>query len=335
MPQPTLSDVHVDRPLTTMSVAYQVDQTDCVAGKAFPSIPVVSKSDEYFIYNRGDFFRDDMQLRAAGTPAAGTGYKLSTGTYTAQVWALAKTISDQIRQNSDVPLNPDRDATAFLTGKALLNREVQWCSKYFGTGVWGGELYGAASASAGVAIKYWNLSGSTPIEDVLAARTAIKKATGFWPNKLVLGANTHTTLKTNPEIIDRLKYGQTAPGPVVVDNNNLAPLFEVEEILVTSAIKTTSGDTLVPDSDTTPDTFDFIGGNHALLCYAAKSPGLQTASAGYTFNWMGQTGSMGAGMRMKKYRWEILASDILEVEQAYAFGLVSKFLGYMFLNATQ
>ena len=335
MPQPTLGDVHVNRPLTVMSVGFVQDQKKFVAGQVFPPIPVTNKSDLYFKYNRGDFFRDSMQKRAPGTPAAGGGYKLTTGNYTADVWALKKIIDDQIRANSDNPLQPDRDATFYLTQQALINRDVNWCSNYFATGVWGTELYGNATASAGTAIKYWNLSGSTPIEDVLTMNLAIESETGKAPNIMVLGRRTHAALKTNPEIIDRLKYGQTAPGAVVVKNSDLAALFEVDQVVVAAGIKTTSSETLVPDSDTTPDTFDFIGGNHALLCYAAKSPGLQTASAGYTFNWMGQTGSMGAGMRMKKYRWEILASDILEVEQAYAFGLVSKFLGYMFLNATQ
>ena len=335
MPLPTLGDVHVNRPLTVMSVGFVQDQADFVANQVFPGIPVTNKSDLYFKYNRGDFFRNTMQKRAPGTPAAGGGYKLTTGNYTADVWAVKKIIDDQIRANSDNPLQPDRDATFWLTQQALINRDVNWCSSYFATGVWGTEWYGNATASAGVAVKYWNLSGSTPIEDVLAMRLAIKKATGYWPNVLVLGAVTHTTLLTNPEIIDRLKYGQTAPGVVDVSDQDLATLFKVKKVVVASGIQTTSSEDATPDSDTTPDTFDFIAGKHAMLAYAAPAPGIMTPSAGYTFNWTGLTGATAAGMRIKKFRWEVDSADHVEIDSAYSFGLVSKYLGGLFLNACQ
>src|SRR3974390_1660948 len=122
MPQPTIGDVHVNRPLTNMSVGYVQDAKDFVAGQAFPPIPVNNKSDVYFKYNRGDFFRNGMQKRAPGTPAAAGGYKLATATYVADVWAEKKIIDDQIRANSDSPLQPDRDATFWLTQQALINR---------------------------------------------------------------------------------------------------------------------------------------------------------------------------------------------------------------------
>lgn len=335
MPQPTISDVHIDRPLSIMSVGFQQEAKDFVSMEAFPSIPVQNRTDMYWVYNRGDFFRDNMQMRADGTPAAGGGYKLATQTYLCNVWAVKKIIGDQTRANSDAPLNPDRDATEWLTNQALRNREIQWTGTYFKTGVWGTELAGAGSADP-THVKYWNASGSDPVKDVLAMRLAIKKSTGLWPNKLILGANVYNPLLTNAAIIDRLKYGQTAPGPVNVTDNDLATLFRVEKVLVTSAIKTTSPEDLVPNSDTTPDTFDFIGGNHALLVYAAPSPGLMTASAGYTFNWVGYSGNVGgAGFKIKKYRWEIDAADHIEIEQNYGFGLVSKYLGGFFKDVVQ
>lgn len=334
MPQPTLGDVHVSRPLTMLSVGYQQEADDFVANTVFPAIPVTNRSDVYFVYNRGDFFRNNMQKRAPGTPAAAAGYKLTTKTYIADVWAEKKLIDDQIRANSDSPLQPDRDATMWLTQQALINRDVNWATAYFTTGLWGGERAGQAAADA-THVRYWNLSGSTPIEDILAGQLAIKGATGKWPNVLVLGAQVYISLLTNPEIIDRLKYGQTAPGAVVVKATDLAALFQVKKVVVMSGIQTTSAEDLVADSDTTPDTFAFISGKHALLAYAADSPGIMQASAGYTFNWTGLTGATAAGMRIKKFRWEVDAADHVEIEQAYAFGLVSKYLGFFFKDVIQ
>lgn len=334
MPLPTLSDVHVDRPLTILSVGYQQEMDDFVAHQVFPAVPVNNKTDLYFKYNRGDFFRNTMQKRAPGTPAAGGGYKLATANYNADVWALKKIVDDQTRANSDSPLQPDRDATMYLTQQGLINRDVNWASTYFLTSVWGYERAGQATADA-THVKFWDASGSTPIEDIFAAQLSIKRSTGYWPNTLVLGAEVFMALLTNAEIIDRLKYGQTAPGPVVVTANDLATLFKVKRVLVMAGVQTTSAEDNVNDSDTTPDTLAFIGGKHALLAYAAPSPGIMTPSAGYTFNWTGLTGGTAAGTRIKKYRWEIDSADHIEIDSAYDFGLVSKYLGGFFLSVIQ
>ncbi len=333
MPLPTLGDVHVNRPLTTMSVGFVQDAADFVSGNVFPSIPVTNKSDLYYVYNRGDFFRNNMVKRAPGTPAAAGGYKLGTSNYNTDVWALKKIIDDQIRANSDTPLQPDRDATMWLTQQALVNRDVNWTGAYFTTGVWGTDLTGVTGTPIATQFKQWDQTGSTPVDDILAAQLVIKKATGLWPNTLVLGAEVYVKLLTNASIIDRLKYGQTAPGPVVVSTSDLQALFKVQRVLVMAGIKTTSAEDLNPSSDTVPDTFDFIGGKNALLAYAADSPSIFSPSAGYTFNWTGLTGSTAAGIRIKKFRWEVDSADHVEIESAYGFALVSKPLGLFFSGA--
>ena len=111
---PTNGDVHVNTPLTQISIAYLQDQDQFVAAQVCPVIPVSKQSDRYYVYNRGDFFRDQMQKRAPGTPAASSGYRLdNTPTYFADVWAENKPIPDQLRGNADAVLNIDRDATEF------------------------------------------------------------------------------------------------------------------------------------------------------------------------------------------------------------------------------
>lgn len=335
MPQPTLGDVHINRPLTMMSVGYVQDMNDFVANQVFPAVPVPNKSDMYFVYNRGDFFRNNMQKRAPGTPAVAGGYKLATKTYVADVWALKKIIDDQIRANSDSPLQPDRDATYWLTQQALVNRDVNWANAYFIGGVWGNpDQTGVASAPGANQFVQWSATGSQPLENILASQTVIKQATGYWPNTLVLGAQVFIGLLTNAEIIDRLKYGQTAPGPVTVSTSDLEALFKVKRVLVMSGIQTTSVEGIQNDSDTPPvDTFAFISGKNALLCYAADSPGIFQPSAGYTFNWTGLTGATAAGMRVKKFRWEIDAADHVEIESAYALAQVAPAMGQLFIGA--
>jgi hypothetical protein len=322
-----------------MSVGYYQDAKDFVAGQVFPSIPVPNKSDMYFVYNRGDFFRNNMALRAPGTPAVASGYKLATKTYITNVWALKKIIDDQIRANSDNPLQPDRDATFWLTQQSLVNRDVNWAAAYFTTGVWGTagstDMVGVTGTPTGQQFLRWDASGSDPVNDILTQQLTIKQNTGLWPNTLVLGAWAYIKLLTNASIIDRLKYGQTAPGPVTVQTSDLEALFKVKRVLVMAGIQTASAENTQLDSDgTVPDTFSFIAGKNALLAYAADAPGIFAASAGYTFNWTGLTGATAAGMRIKKFRWEVDAADHVEIESAYAFGQVGPDLGVFFSGVT-
>ncbi|NBO09074.1 MAG: hypothetical protein EBV30_06965, partial [Actinobacteria bacterium] len=67
MAQPTSGDVHVDAILTNISVAYIQEQAAYVASRIFPTVPVEKQSDKYFIYTKGDWFRDEAQLRAPAT----------------------------------------------------------------------------------------------------------------------------------------------------------------------------------------------------------------------------------------------------------------------------
>ena len=81
---PSAGDVHVNRPLTNISIAYMQDQTNFVAGRVFANIPVTKQSDAYFTYERGSWNRDEMQERAPGTESAGGTYDVAPETYYAR-----------------------------------------------------------------------------------------------------------------------------------------------------------------------------------------------------------------------------------------------------------
>ena len=88
MPQPTTTDVHVDAPLTNLSVGFKNEMSSFIADQVFPNVPVAKQTDKYFTYTQDDFFRTDARLRAPGTESAGSGYNLSTATYSCDVLAL-------------------------------------------------------------------------------------------------------------------------------------------------------------------------------------------------------------------------------------------------------
>jgi hypothetical protein len=329
MATPAISDVHVNAPLTNMSVAYIQDQSHFVADRVFPNVPVNKQSDRYYVYDRGDFNRDEMEARAPGTESAGNGYDLdNTPTYYAPVYAFHKDVADQIRANSDSVLNADRDATIFVTQKALIKRERTWASKYFVPGVWANGKVGVDAVSDPLTqFLKWTDAASTPIEDIRSAKRDVLEGTGFEPNKITLGKAVYDALVDHPDIVDRVKYGQTPGKPAMVNASALAQLFELDEVLVMKAVVNTA-------AKGAPEASAFIGANNALLTYVTPNPGIMVPTAGYTFSWNGWMGATGMGHRIKKFRMEPLESDRIEVQMAYDQKVVGADLGYLFENAT-
>lgn len=318
---PTPGDVHVNAPLTNISIAFLQNASNFVATRVFPNIPVQKQSDRYYVYERGDFNRDEMQLRAPGTASAGGGYNLdNTPTYFANRYSFHKDIPDEVRANADAVLNPDREAAQFVTHKALIRREKLFTGAYFKAGVWAFEKAGVAGTPTGAQVKKWSDAASTPIEDVRTGKATIAEATGYEPNKLILGRKVFDKLLDHPEIIDRIKYGQTAGSAAMAGADTLARLFNVDEVLVMNAVENTS-------KEGQAASHSFIGGNNALLTYSTSAPGLMTPTAGYTFSWTGLLGAGADGNRIRSFRMEDLGSDRIEIDMCFDMKLVSNELG--------
>lgn len=323
MPQPSINNVHIDAILTNISVAYQQSQSNFIAQQVFPVIPVDKKSNKYFTYTKNDWFRDEAQRRAPGTESAGSGYNLSTDSYSADVFGFHKDIDDQTRANSDNPLNPDREATDFVTSRMLLRQEVQFVSDFFGTSVWGTDVTGVSSApSSGQFYQWSDYTNSDPIEDVEAGKETILSTTGFLPNTLVLGYQVMRKLRNHPDIVDRYKYTSAQ----AITEDMIARLFGVDRILVAKAVKATNNEGATA-------AYSFAYGKAALLCHVAPNPGLMTPSAGYTFAWTGVSGGLGTTIGVSKFRMESLKSDRVEAEFAFDNKVVGTDLGYFFASA--
>jgi hypothetical protein len=313
MPQPTNNQVHIDAVLTNLSIAYANEQDNFVASKVFPTVPVSKQSDLYFTYSQADFYRDQMRVRADGTESAGSGYGLSTGTYSSQVWALHKDIGDQVRSNSDAPLDPDMDATRFLTHAMMIRQERDWATKFFNTGIWGTDSTPST---------LWSASGSTPIDDIQAGVNTVLTNTGYLPNTLVMSYAVYKSLRNHSTIVDRYKY--TSADSITPEL--IGKVVDVPRVLVMKGVFNSA-------AEGQTGSYAQIGDKDALLCYVAPTAGLMTVSAGYNFVWSGVGGGLGTSSAVSRFRMDHLRADRLEIESAWDFKAVASPLGYFFSNA--
>jgi hypothetical protein len=330
MPNPTQSDLHVNQPLTNVSVAWMQDKSTFIADKIFPRVPVQKQSDMYWKYSKSDWRRTDAQKRAPGTETVGSGWKVDTDTYFAQVWGVHKDIDDQIRANADSNWKLDKDSALFVTNQLLLRRDLDWNDKFCKTGVWSLDHTGVASGPTGNQFIQWNDAASDPIVQFANLQTEFVRQSGRKANTLVLGAEAITSLKNHPDIIDRIKYTQRG----VVTTDLLASLFDVEKVLVSYATVTDVAERNDMREQDDAATYSFMtNSKSALLCYSPSSPSLMTPAAGYTFTWNGYLAGNSYGIRMKNFRMEHIAADRIEGEMTYDMKVVAPDMGIFLASA--
>lgn len=327
MPQPTITQVHIDRAVSNILVAFLQKQEAFLSNVLFPRVPVPNKSNLYFVFDRAYWLANRTRKRAAGAEAPRGAYNITTQTYTTERDAFGFAIADPIRSNADAPLDLDRQATELVGQQMLLAQEVDFQSKYFTTGKWTGSSTGSDITPAVT----WDDPSSTPVEDVRKQMRYVQSQTGFRPNCFALGRATFDRLCDHPDIIDRIKHAaQTNNTPATANEQTLAAIWGLDRIVVANAVQNTAAEGKAA-------SYGFINGTgNALLVYAAPAPGLMVPSAGYKFVWTANGGAgtpNASGIELKRYREEKLESDIIEAGIWYQHNLVAASLGVYFSNA--
>lgn len=315
------ADVHINRPLTNISVAYMQDESAFIASRIFPTVGVQSQSDLFWKFDRGDWNRNEMKMRADVTESAGITFSMSQDNYYVPVYAVHHDVGDQLRANADSVLAVDTISTQLITRKALIFEETAFANSFFKTGVWPSQKTGVASAPGANQFLQWNDAASEPAKDIKRWKSEMRQATGFTPNVLVLGDTTYEILTENDSIVDRIKYGQTPGSPARVTKDALAQLFEIDRIEVLSAIANTG-----PEGGTESNSY-IAAAKSAGLFFVAPSPSLMLPSAGYTFAWTGYLGANARGGRVSQFRMPLIKADRFEIEVAFAHKQVSADLG--------
>lgn len=343
MPQPTVSQVHVQAALSQIAVAYIQSEANYIADRVFPIVPVLHQADKYWVFSQDDFFRDEAQTRADGTESAGGGFNLATDSYSAAVWAYHKDVGEQVRRNADSAIDMDVSSTKFCMMKMLIRKDRFFVSTYLKTGLWIGGVSGtdavgtAGGSPGGTTPAFWNDdAGGDPFTDIANAQTNILQSTGFEANTLLITYPVYQALRKHPLIVDRIKY-TTRADAVKITPELMAAAFDVDRVLVSKAVYNSAGEVATASPGTAGGTYSFIAGKNALLCHSAPEPGLMIPSAGYVFAWTGLTNMNTMGVRVSQIPmpWLGLGTVRTEAEMAFDMQAVSTNLGAYFSGIVQ
>lgn len=321
---PNKQAVHVDGPLTNMSVAYMQKTEEFIASKIFPIIPVEKASDQFFVFPKDAWFRDDAKPRAVGTKAASSGYEVETDNYSCEEFAHRHPIYDRVKANADSPINLEKNAVNFCMRNMLQRLERMFVTDFFTTGVWGTDIEGeASSVGAGETYHWSDDTNGNAVGDIDLAKETILQATGFEPNTMIIGYQVFNKLKEAAQFEEKIKYGGGPNTPAIVTQQALAQIFGVDRLFVAKSIVNTA-----KKGATAAMSFNF--GKAAWVGYVNPAPAIEMPSAGYTFAWKGVSEGLGEQAATKRYREEALACEWIESAMAPDIKKVGADLGYFF-----
>ena len=326
MPLLTPSSVHIDQPLTNLTLAYAQSQESFVADKVFPVVGVDKQSDKYYEYNRADMNRSgDVKKLAPRTEVERIGMAISSDSYYADVYGLGMDFDEQTLANEDAALDIRSAGAQTLVNRLMIHREEQFASTFFSAGVWGNQ-----DLQSGRSIVEWDQALATPIKNVTdASKTIQLQSGGFRPNTMVVGREVHDALINSSDILKRigLEAGATTASPALATRQMMARIFEVENYYVMEAVKNTA----VEGAAESPA---FIGGKHAMLCYTPSNAGLMTPAAGLTFAWNNIPGVNNLGISVESFSDDALKrqqiAEMIQVKMSYDMKVVGADLGFFF-----
>lgn len=322
--------------LSNFSVAYWQDTSLFVGTRYFPVVPVNLAAGKYLTYPKGYFGRPVNSKRAEDGVANTIGYKTKSEGYTVDDDAIRIFISDKKRANVANGQQLDMEATGVVTDALLINKEIDFVSKFLVSGKWATDYQGVASGPTGNQFLKWSNANSDPIGDILSRRVAFSLATGGrrW-NKALMTLDVYDALTRNPSVIDRINGASTSQNPGIVTQQALAALLEVNEIEIMQSVVNMAADGL-EDTDGNPLTdMQFAAEGVLMLNYVEPTVGNMKPIAAVTFAWNEFVGlGIDNGPAIRTYPGvEGRRGNFVEAEFAIDTQMVAPDMGILFYDA--
>ncbi len=314
MPLPTVQSVHVQAALTDLSIAYR-QESPAVSDLIFPRVSVTKMSNKYYVWNKGDMWRNEAKKRAPSADFARVGIRVSTDNYTAIQYALEYLIADEVRANADTGIELESTAAMYLVDQLNLQKDLDFAADFFTTS--------SGWASGTVSTAWDTVTTGTPVTNIVAAIATIRRALGGSNQHKIVGlggVKIRSALLTSDQVRDRTKYVQA--GTYQALENSLAGALGLDELIFSEREYNTA-------KEGRAASYSPVFDNDFLVVAVPRNPGLSTPSAGYTFAW----DENGKGdMYTEMYREENRKSDVLRAVCYYDQKQTGTDLGVFFSN---
>lgn len=310
---PYQPDVHIDQFLTSLSLAYS--NIMYAGDSVFPSLNVDKASDLYPIYGTEQFKVYD-DIRRPGTDALEVMQTLTRGSYFGEGHALKTKVPYEQKRDADNPLNPEIDATIFVTEAQRNQREIAQMAV-------AGDSTQITNNSALSGTTLWSdYTNSTPLVNIRTARSTVRAAIHREATDIVVAYDVGLTLADHPSLKDLMKYTD----PNMIGQAQMPMMLRGLTVAVSGADK----DTTAYGSPT--PSFSPIFSKAALVHYRNPNIGLRMITFGVTFE-IPDPATGGRGQQIRKWEDEGKLVTWIQSQDNYAVKILSPTGAYLFSPA--
>ena len=264
--------VHQNTPLSQLVLGYDISQM-FIADQVIPPLPVNYESDLYYRFDKSPWFRREETRTPDRESAREVQFSFDSATYSADRFALATSISDRERRNSDDQLRLEETSLQFIKQLLMLDTEIRAAALLTKANTSGVTLAGA---------EQWDNASYTPpstnqsIERRFdTAKEAVRQATGgFLPNTVIIPSATAKVMKRDAIIRDLIKYTTNA-----LVNGDLPDTLWGLKVIIPGTVYTTSNEGVAEGSITYTD----IWGKDVRILYVPPVPAIRIPATAYQF----------------------------------------------------
>lgn len=260
----TPANVHVDKVLSSFSVAYANDEF--IGERLMPVVNVQNRSDKYAVFSKRDSLSAPDDLIGFRSSANEVEQNFTYDNYSLRDYSLKSYLDLEMVQNADNVLRDMMNVVEFINHQLAFKREQRYVA----------IAENASNFTTAAATAKWDTAntGGSIIADILAAKAALWS--GPSPTKLV-GFTTlqvwNTAIINNPAIRGLFMYVQDG----LVTQDVIARYFGLDEILIAQGRQDTAneGQTASYGRLWTADNFGIVR--------VARNPNTRALQWGVTF----------------------------------------------------
>jgi len=205
------------------------------------------------------------------------------------------------------------------------NYERAVATAIYDTSTWTG-----AALTTTITNEWDDHTNATPITDVINAKEKIASGSGLEANALILNSYQYSHLANCDEIVDRVKYTNTATQSVMM--NAVADALGLKMILIAGGFKNTA------NQNQTASISRIWSNEYMMLARVAETEDPQEPCIGRTFIWSGDgPGAVGTGeelaMIMEEYRDESIRGSVIRARNNRDIVVMYPQAGHLLSNA--
>lgn len=306
-------DLHIDAPLTNLSIGYRV--RGLIAPDIYPLVQTPNQSGVYYVWGNAEFLRVPVTARAPGSPAKRVHFTVSSATFFARNHALANELPYEDISNADAALNIRESAANRIVDGISLAWEDRLAVTLTTTTNMG--------SSTSLTNRWNDHVNGAPVEDFFAGKESIRTRTGYDPNVWIFSGFAWARFARHPDVIKYIRGAGDNVGGGSVTQQQVANAFELDKVLIGKGIKNTA-------DEGAPVSYTDIWSTATVLLYVAPSPGLMEPSHGYTFWW--QPDGFPGRFATERRRDDNSKVEIVETHTFQAEQVTASEFGYLMVN---